>query len=242
MKMTDQSSNSDTPLVVGIGASAGGLDALKSFFNSFSQKPGMAFIVIIHLSPDHDSSMAELLQAKTSLKVTQVNETTDIEEDHVYVIPPNKILTVGDNHLELSDPDNGRAQVVDQFYRSLGRAKGSKAVSITLSGSGSDGATGMKTIKEYGGFTIVQDPTEAEYTGMPQSAIDTGLTDKILSVKQMPKTLMDYKRSLSSVRVADTPEDLKESEKKSSHKYLRRFSQKPTTILVNISVPLCCDA
>ncbi len=201
-------------LIVGIGASAGGLDPLKTFIEELPQKTGMAFIVIVHLAPEHKSNMAELLQRHTDLSVVQVNDKTEIKEDYVYIIPPNKALTVGDSHLTLSEreKDNHQPRVIDQFFRSLGSVKGHNAVCILLSGTGSDGTTGMKTVKENGGMSIAQDPEEAQYAGMPQSAIDRQIVDKVLPVKEMPKCLMDYKNNLSKVRISDDPDGLSDGE------------------------------
>lgn len=199
-------------LVVGLGASAGGLEALKAFFNSVFEHSGMAFIVIVHLSPKHKSSMAELLQMQTSMKVMQVEDKVEIEEDHVYVIPPDKILSMGDNHLQLSNKKREKQAVIDLFFRSLGKSKKRKCVSIVLSGSGNDGSVGLKTVKEEGGMAIVQDPREAKYAGMPQSAIDTGLVDKVLPVKKMAEELQRYKKNLFSITVSDNIDDLEDGD------------------------------
>jgi two-component system CheB/CheR fusion protein len=174
----------------------------------------MAFIVIVHLSPEHKSNMAELLQTHTSLEVMQVNEKTEINEDCVYIIPPDKALTVGDSHLTLSEPEEDKhlPRVIDQFFRSLGSVKGENAACIILSGTGSDGTTGMKTVKENGGLTIAQEPEEAQYGGMPQSAIDVGIVDKVLPVEQMFKALKGYRKSLSAVHISDDPDGLSDGE------------------------------
>ncbi len=211
-KKTAKSKKENSLLVVGLGASAGGLEALKSFFSSMPENSGMAFIVIMHLSPEHESSMAELLQMQTTLKVTQANDQDEIEEGHVYVIPPNKIRSVGDSHLELSEVDHQKEAVIDLFFRSLGKGHGRKCVSIVLSGTGSDGSTGLKTVKEEGGMAIVQDPKEAKYDGMPRSAINTGLVDKVLAVKEMPDELQRYKKNLFEITVSDHAEELKDGD------------------------------
>ncbi|SHF98662.1 Methylase of chemotaxis methyl-accepting proteins [Fodinibius roseus] len=235
----------DEFLVVGIGASAGGLEALKLFFGSLPEKTGMAFIVAVHLSPDHKSSMPELLQHHTALEVLQVTGKTEIKADCVYVIPPKKNLLVKDNHIELSELDSSEhpPHVVDQLYRSLGKAKGNKAVCITLSGTGKDGVLGIKAIKEEGGLIIVQDPGEAQYGGMPQSAIDTGLADKILAINRMPQALMDYRENLSAVRISSQPDELSEEEQEVLYDILEKvrkdtdhdFQQyKTTTVLRRI--------
>ncbi|HET6527849.1 MAG TPA: CheR family methyltransferase, partial [Balneolaceae bacterium] len=218
----------DKPLVVGLGASAGGLEPLKIFFDSLPEKTGMAFIVIVHLSPEHKSSMAGLLQEHTSLKVIQVNETVEIKQDCVYVIPPNKMLSVGDNHLELSklEKNDHKPEVVDRLFRSLGTVKGENSVCITLSGTGSDGCLGLKAVKEHGGLVIAQDPNEAKYSGMPESAIKTGLVEKVLPVGEMAKELMDYKKKLGGDRISDHPFSLPEDKEEVLSKILAQVRSK----------------
>lgn len=149
--------------------------------------------------------MAELLQTHTTLEVMQVNEKVNIKPDCVYVIPPNKTLVVGDNHLELEElhKKDHKPEVIDLFFRSLGEIKAGKSVCIVLSGAGSDGAVGLKAVKENGGLVIAQEPYEAEYSGMPNSAIQTGCVDKILPVGEMAEELMAYKKNLEKVRISD---------------------------------------
>lgn len=211
--------------MVGMGASAGGLEPLKTFFDFLPEKPGMAFIVIVHLSPNHESSLTEILQTQTSLKVLQVDGKTEINPDHVYIIPPDKQLLVTDNHLELSDMEKKekKPQVIDQLFRSMGKVKGSNSACIILSGTGSDGAAGLKTVKENGGLTIVQDPEEAQYSQMPQSAITTGLVDMALPVKKMAAELSDYKKELAGARVSDDPDGLSKSQQKTLSKILTQL-------------------
>src|SRR5699024_4909334 len=181
-------------LFVGLGTSAGGLDALKAFFKSFPEESGMTFIV--HLSPDNESNMAELLQAQTSLKVLQVNEKVDIESEHIYVIPPQKMLTVEGNHLELAQPERQHVLAsIDLFFRSLAETKGKQSACVIMSGRGNDGTKGMKRVKEAGGLTIAQDPKEAQYPEMPQSAIETGFIDFSLPIAQISDELVKYKEA-----------------------------------------------
>ena len=215
---------SDEPLIVGIGASAGGLKPLKKFFATLPDRTGMAFIVVVHLSPEHKSNLAELLQQETSLPVEQVTKETEIKQDCIYAIPPGKLLKVGDNHIELSESKDHRysQNVIDQFFRSLGNAKKSNSVGIILSGTGNDGTVGLKTIKEQGGMIIVQQPSEAEYSGMPQSAINTGLADKILSVEEMAAELTKYKKSSATYREEEETESLSDTDEKIISKILAR--------------------
>ncbi len=181
----------DKLTVVGIGASAGGIDALKQFFTKTPADSGMAFVVIMHLSEEHESSLALILQVSTKMPVTQVIEMERVEPNHVYVIPPGKGLALLEGHIKLTEPTHVRGQRVpiDMFFRTLADAYGKNGIAVVLSGTGSDGSLGLGRIKENGGFAIVQDPAEAEYDGMPQSAINTGCVDLILPVAEIPGRL-----------------------------------------------------
>lgn len=173
--------------VVGIGASAGGLAALRTFFQALPESPGMAFVVIVHLDPTHKSHMAELLQRFTAMPVREVLAAVKVEPDHVYIIPPDKDLTLSDGHFRLLDravPNRSRAPI-DGFFKTLAETHSTEAVAIVLSGTGSDGANGISWIKESGGLTLAQSPDEAEYRSMPDSAVATGRVDVILPVGQL---------------------------------------------------------
>ncbi|HUQ48584.1 MAG TPA: chemotaxis protein CheB [Gemmatimonadaceae bacterium] len=173
--------------VVGIGASAGGLAALRQFFGALPEKCGMAFVVIVHLDPNEKSHMAELLQTHTGMRVRQVSRPIKVEADNVYVIPPDKDLTLTDGHFRLSAramPNRSRAPI-DGFFKTLAEVHAEEAVGIVLSGTGSDGTQGVKWIKERGGITMAQLPQEAEFASMPSSAISTGYVDVVLPVAQL---------------------------------------------------------
>ncbi|MFH5884834.1 chemotaxis protein CheB [Halalkalibaculum sp. DA3122] len=204
----EQQDNNQDFLVVGLGASAGGLEALEAFFEAMPDAPGMAFVVIIHLSPDHESSMAELLQDHTSLQVSQITEQTQIAPNHVYIIPPGKLLSLEDRHLVLAEADkkNKKLTTIDLFFRSLGKARGNYSACVILSGTGSDGTIGLKTIKEQGGIVITQDPEEAGYDGMPYNAMQTGMVDMTLPVKHIPAKLKEYQESLRQINISDSGE------------------------------------
>jgi two-component system CheB/CheR fusion protein len=181
--------------IVGIGASAGGLQAMQSFFSALPSDTGMAFVVITHLHPEHESHLAELLQKQTSMPTRQVNEKIKVEANHVYVIPPNRSIVMTDAHLDLTEFDtpHGRRTPIDYFFRSL--ASGDReAVAIILSGGGTDGAVGIKDLKEQGGLLMVQHPEDAEYDSMPRAAIGTGLADVILPASQLAEKLVEYTR------------------------------------------------
>ncbi|MCA9838306.1 MAG: PAS domain-containing protein, partial [Trueperaceae bacterium] len=192
--------------VVGIGASAGGLKAFEAFFKHLPENPGMAFVLIQHLDPNHRSELSELLQNHTRLPVRQVEETTEVEPDHVYVIPPNKRLSIENKLLKLSERDKQRGSqaVIDLFFRALASDLGEQAVCIVLSGTGTDGTQGLKAIKEAGGITFAQSENDAEYSGMPRSAEKTGLVDFVLPAAEIGTRLVEVKDHAANLSL---PED-----------------------------------
>jgi two-component system, chemotaxis family, CheB/CheR fusion protein len=190
-------------LIVGIGASAGGVQALKEFFEQVSADSGVAYVVILHLSPDHDSRLAEVLQTVAQIPVEQVREKTRLEPNHVYVVPPNQHLAMHDGVVDVS-PNlsvEERRAPVDIFFRTLAESHQIRAVAVILSGSGANGSMGLKRIKEKGGVAFVQNPREAEFSEMPRNAIATGLVDAILNVRQIPAKIIAYKENLGKVEI-----------------------------------------
>ncbi|HEY3601007.1 MAG TPA: chemotaxis protein CheB [Chthoniobacterales bacterium] len=189
--------------VVGIGASAGGIAPLQEFFEQMKADSGLAFVVVMHLSPDFESQLAAVIQQKTSMPVVQVNEPVKVEPNHVYVIPPNHQLTFEDAGLRLVPPQQelGRRVTIDLFFRTLANAFGQRAVSIILSGTDSDGVIGLKHIRAQGGVTIAQEPGEAEFESMPQNAIATGMVDWVLRVEEMPGRLLEFVRNEHAMRL-----------------------------------------
>jgi two-component system CheB/CheR fusion protein len=165
--------------VVGIGASAGGLEALEQFFENTPKDNGMAFVVIQHLAPNHVGVMPELLQRTTKMKVIQASDRLKVQPNHVYVIPPNKSMSLLKGYLFLFEPVemNGLRLPIDHFFRSLAEDQQKDGVGIILSGMGSDGSLGLRAIKEKNGVTMVQDPLAAKFDGMPQSAINATIID-----------------------------------------------------------------
>ena len=159
--------------IVGLGASAGGLDAFKRFFDAVPASCGMAFVLIQHLDPKHPSLMADLLTGHTSMPVAQATDGMRVESDHVYLIPPGTSLAIERGLLHLSKPleRHGARMPFDFFLRSLAAECGARAICAVLSGTGTDGSLGVKAVKAAGGLVIVQDPTEAAFDGMPRSAI-----------------------------------------------------------------------
>ncbi len=180
--------------IVGVGASAGGLAALRRFLGAMPENTGLAIVVIQHLDPNHESMMAELLSRSTRMTVRQVEEDMLIEPDHVYIIPPNSYLTLDQWRMRLTAPlqRRGRRMPIDYFFHSLAETRGRRAICIILSGTGSDGTLGLKDVKSAGGMAMAEDPDTAEYDGMPRSAVATGQVDLVLPVEQMPATLMRY--------------------------------------------------
>ena len=188
--------------VVGLGASAGGLEALRSFFEAMPPESGMAFVVIQHLSPDHKSRMAELLARNTRMPVAVAADGVRVEPDHVYVIPPGKCLTIFHGALLLTEigTDKRPNLPIDLFFTSLAEDRGERAIAIGLSGTGSDGTRGIRAIKEAGGLVMVQEESSAKFSGMPHSAIGTGLADFILPASEMPGALLKFIRHPLLVR------------------------------------------
>src|SRR5215207_3282334 len=190
-------------LVVGLGASAGGIKVFKEFFANVPRDSGMAYVVILHLSPEHESHLAEVLQVATEMPVMQVRGAVRMEPNCVYVIPPNQSLAMNDGHLALSDIKRieERRAPVDIFFRTLAEAKNERAVCVVLSGTGADGSMGLKRVKENGGVCLVQEPKEAEYGDMPRNSIATGLVDYVLPVAEIPRKIIAYKERLGQTHV-----------------------------------------
>ena len=186
----------ERPVVVGIGSSAGGLEAMSAFFDALPPDTGLTFVVVSHLSPDHPSVLDELLQRHTAMPVLQVQESrVRIQPNHVYVVPPNHQLVLTDAHLhaaEFEGPRAGRAPI-DVFFRSLA-AMHANPVGILMSGGGSDGALGLRSVKEAGGLVMVQDPDEAAHDSMPNSAIATGVVDLVLPARGLAQRLVEVNR------------------------------------------------
>ncbi len=182
--------------VIGIGASAGGLEALQEFFSDMPPDPGAAFVVVQHLSPDYKSLMDELLARFTKMVIHRVEDGMSIEENHIYLIPPRKNMTIFHGKLLLTDQkkDKSLNLPIDIFLRSLARDQEKNAIGIILSGTGSDGTLGIRAIKEYGGMAMVQDDRSAKFDGMPRSSISTGMVDFILPPAKLADELVNYIR------------------------------------------------
>lgn len=207
------STKEDTPdayfPVVAIGASAGGLAALKTFFAHVPKDSGVAFVIVVHLSPEHESHLDEVLQPNIGIPVQQVTQTIALERNHAYVIPPNKNLDAIDTHLRLSDLEARRIEraPIDHFFRTLADTHGDRAIGVVLTGTGSDGTLGLRRIKERGGLTVVQDPTEAEYDGMPSSAIAAMPVDLVLPVGKIPRAILRYVETVPRLPLLPTEDE-----------------------------------
>jgi len=191
--------------VVGIGSSAGGIAALQSFFESLpSGARKLAYVVVVHLDPTHQSELAAILGTRTNMPVVQVNRRMSLEPGHVYVIAPDRRLQIADHEIsseEFSEP-RGRRAPIDLFFRSLAEQRGD-GFAVILTGAGSDGAVGVRAVKEAGGVVLVQDPREAEYPSMPRSAIATGVADFILPVREIAARIEPLLKAKNNLRAQD---------------------------------------
>ncbi len=195
----------ETLSVVGLGGSAGSIREFQMFFSKMPENSGLAFVVVLHLSPDYESNLAELLQKWTSMPVVQVSEPLKVEGNRVYVIAPGKHLLMSDGQLIPGDMprEYGRRAAVDIFFRTLAETHRDRSVAIVFSGLDGDGAIGIKRIKENGGITVAQKPQEAQFDGMPRSAIETGMVDWVLPTSEMPQQLLEYQRNQNTIRIPE---------------------------------------
>lgn len=180
--------------IVGIGASAGGLEALKLFFDNSLPDSGMAYIVVQHLDPTHKSLLTELIGGHTKMKVVEITDGLSVQPNCVYIIPPNKDLTIFNSTLQITVPTALRAvrRPIDLFFHSLAEDQKDRAIGVVLSGTGTEGTLGLKEIKAEGGITIAQDPITAQFASMPQSVISAKAADYILPPEKMPAQLLQY--------------------------------------------------
>ncbi len=193
-KTIEITSSSNSFYIVGIGASAGGLDALERFFENMTENSGMAFIVVSHLDPNHVSIMPELIQKSTKMKLFKAEDGMAVKPNHVYVAPANRDIGILHGTIQLIEPlePHGFRLPIDFFFKSFSADLGEKAICIILSGMASDGTAGLKAVKNELGMVMVQDPKSAKFDGMPTSAIKTGLADYILPPEEMPDLLIKY--------------------------------------------------
>jgi two-component system CheB/CheR fusion protein len=193
--------------IVGIGASAGGLEALEQFLRQVPEGCGMAFVIVQHLDPTHKGIMAELLQRTTGMEVFQVKDRLRVKPNCVYVIPPNKDMSIlhGVLHLFAPTAPRGLRLPIDFFLRSLAEDRQGASIGVILSGMGSDGTMGLRAIKEKAGVTLVQEPASARFDSMPRSAIEAGLADLVAPAEELPAKIIDYLRHTLSITKTDLP-------------------------------------
>lgn len=195
MKETEEKITAGTQsssIVIGIGASAGGLEALQQFFSYMPPNSGLSFVVVQHLSPDYKSLMADILGKHTEMSVYQAENHMAVEPDTVYLIPPKKYMTIKDGRLLLSEAPGSLNHPIDAFFASLAAEKREHSIAVVLSGTGSDGTNGVKMVKEHGGLVIAQAPESAKFDGMPRSAINTGLADFVLSPEEIAEEILNF--------------------------------------------------
>ncbi|QYE33496.1 response regulator (plasmid) [Polymorphobacter sp. PAMC 29334] len=197
-------------LIVAVGASAGGLDACTRLVEAVPDGTGMAFVVVQHLEPTHKSMMVDLLGSHTAMTVVEAVDGMRVERDHIYLIPPGTYLAVIRGRLKLSPPTvrHGARMPFDFLLNALAADPSSRCAAIILSGTGSDGSLGLQAIRASGGLIIAQDPGEAAYDGMPQSAIDTGDVDRVLRVADMPAALAQFQAAMPNTRSAEPADNL----------------------------------
>ena len=190
--------------VVGIGASAGGLQALEEFFENIPQHIDAAFVVIQHLSPRFKSLMPELLQRKTSLGVYQIQDDMKIVPNSVYVIPPQTNIVVESGRLRFRNREQERLNfAIDLFFESLAEEYRDRAMGVLLSGTGTDGTKGLQAIGEAGGLALIQSPKTAQFSGMPANALPTGLVDEVLSPHDLAQTICEIIQITLNIPLAE---------------------------------------
>ncbi|WP_127076032.1 CheR family methyltransferase [Rhodomicrobium lacus] len=200
-------------LIVGVGASVGGLEAFKTFFENMPSDSGMVFVLVQHLAPDHKSMLADILGKTTAMPVTEAVDGSEVLPNQVFVIPSNATLTVANGRFVVIKPapPRGIRRPIDTFMFSLARDQGENAVCVILSGTGSDGSLGLVSIKEHGGLTIAQGEVEHQAKlGMPRSAAATGFVDYVLQVKDIPAKLLEYKHHLVKAKAHKNAEGIRE--------------------------------
>ncbi|MEZ4825500.1 MAG: chemotaxis protein CheB [Bacteroidia bacterium] len=198
-----ESANDLKPYIVGIGTSAGGLEALQLLFDNIPQSDKLAYVIVQHLAPDYKSLMVELLSKHTHMKIKQIDDGMQVLPNSVYVMPPktNLIINKGRLFLKQKDPLLNINFPIDIFFHSLGEDQGERAIGVVLSGTGTDGTRGIKTIKEYGGIVMVQEPNSAKFNGMPLSAISTQLADFVLNPPQIAHQLSETVQKPAQVKI-----------------------------------------
>lgn len=225
--------------IVAIGASAGGLEAMKTLFDSLPSDTGMVFVIIQHLDPTHKSLLTELIARHTKMPVSEITNGVRVQPNSVYVIPANKDLQINNYKLILSDPslNRGKHRPIDFFMGSLAKKIGSKAIAVILSGTGADGTKGLSEIKLMGGLAIVQDPNTAHFSGMPENVIKSGMADYILSPDKIPNILVSKKeKNVEQKKTQTLPFEISDQQQQQILHIIKRITgqdfsnYKPNTI------------
>ena len=220
-KANTTSINKHPEIIVGIGASAGGLQAILDFFQGVPVDTAFTYIIVQHLSPDYKTMMPELLGGKTTLPVHLIEENEEIERGNIYMIPPGFNLVIENYRLRLSEKRNKLDLPIDVFFESLADHHGEDAVGVVLSGTGSDGTRGIKAIKESNGFAVVQDPMEAQFNGMPSSAVATGVVDFILPVVKINECILDHYETFREDKLESVEQSIPDAQFKQFLKLIR---------------------
>ena len=198
MKKRDSSRRKKPKYVVGIGASAGGLSAIESFVQTLGKTDDTSYVIVQHLAPDYKSEMASILKRHSSMDIYEIKDGEQLQSNTIYLKPAQKDLVIQNQVFLLVDPlkSVGLNLPIDRFFKSLASEFKEKSVGVILSGSGSDGTLGIKEIKAAGGIVFVQDVSQAQYSSMPQSAIETGMVDFILPVEKIGSSIVQYENHL----------------------------------------------
>lgn len=226
--------------VVGIGASAGGLDAFKKLIREIPEHSGMAYVIVQHLSPDHDSNLTEILGQVTKIPVHEIINDINLAPNNIYVIPENSILTTEDGVLKLASRErySKRNMAIDVFFESLAEVHKTFAIGVVLSGTAFDGTMGLKRIKEVGGATIAQDPDSAAYKSMPQSAIDADAVDYVLAPEKIPAQLLQiYNTYESNYAYAEEEENIPKDEEEILRQIIKIVYQKTGNDFIQYKQP-----
>ena len=201
-------------------------------------------MLVQHLDPNHKSELAELLQNHTDMPVTQVSDNTGVKPNHVYIIPPNKRLSIEQGVLKLAERsrERGSHAVIDLFFRALASERGGNAVCVVLSGTGTDGTQGLKAIKEAGGITFAQSEGDAEYGGMPRSAAATGLVDFVLDAADIPQKLIEVKDHGAQLELPDGDSEMPKDDNEALQRIFTQLQSRPGTTSAATSAARCCAA
>lgn len=224
-------------LVVGIGASAGGLEAFRALLSALPDRTGMAFVLVQHLDPTHASMLVGLLSSHTDMAVLEADQGLRLKVDTIHVIRPDTALSIRDGKIELGRPilERGVRLPIDHLFRSLAREYGARSAGIVLSGAGSDGSSGVRHIKAAGGLAIVQDPSSSNQSGMPQSAIDTGVVDLVLEIEAIPAALERFASLPPRVRLEPAVDDNEGSPERLSSLDIHRLGRLAALLQAQLS-------